>query len=480
MTTANNVRCLDGNKSWTQRFLGETGTAVDGGIALGNRRQWRIRCGRPPSFKVWRGIQGRDRAPGLNEPSEFIPSARTEVRSPVGDAVSPSMQTPSHRTGSTTFGRGSTGGRTMIDRVAFSPLSASFNLRSDVRPCCHAESWRAGADCPGPFDKDLPVRNIEVLNQPLLWLERLTFDAAIDWIIAGLRAAAPSWLRRYGWRPCYVIAEAEPILVERSWLGETRKANLAGVASEALPCAVCIRSSEVFLTTVNLPVEARPALREAVRHRLQDASPIPLAEIEFAVGESAPTREGRLIAEVAIVRKQTIADAMNSGAGRSVSMIGAGLYDDGGFRFLFGEAVSPESDWRAFAPVVAVLTGAVAFLTGLDIYVDRRLYAFSAYETQLLDVLKAEREKFSILDGLTQDAGARENALFALPELGRVAALLPESVWIEEARITSTALEVSGFARRATQWPAELDPAIAASDRPETDRYSFRLDVSPQ
>ena len=324
------------------------------------------------------------------------------------------------------------------------------------------------------------MRSIEVLNRPLPWLERFTFDAAIDWIIAGLRAAAPSWLRRYGWRPCYVVAEAEPVLVERSWLGETRKASLAGAAPEALPCAICIPSSDVFLTTVNLPIEARPALREAVRHRLQDVSPIPLAEIEFAVGESGPTREGRLIAEVAIVRKQTIAEAMSSSAGRPVFMIGGGLNDDGGFRFLFDETESPKSDWRAFAPILAVLTGAVAFLTGLDIYVDRKLYAFSAYETQLLDVLKAEREKFSILDGLTPDAGSRENVLVAVLELGRIAALLPESVWIEEARITSTALEVSGFARRATQWPAELDPAIADSDRPETDRYSFRLDGSPQ
>lgn len=111
-----------------------------------------------------------------------------------------------------------------------------------------------------------------------------------EFYLEGLRILLPrSWVSR-GWRikrELLTVGEngavQDRLIVERSALGLTRVTNGPG-ASEPGPAFLLLPRERYFLTQLSLPAAARSSLKETVRLRIAEVSPISPEEVLVAVG----------------------------------------------------------------------------------------------------------------------------------------------------------------------------------------------------
>lgn len=320
------------------------------------------------------------------------------------------------------------------------------------------------------------------LHRPLPGLAPLFSTQASEWLIEGLAIIAPRRLREAGWRPVYLLVrtnpladDAVPLAIERSLLGETRLSPRNGDRRTPL-LAVELAPSEIFETRVDLPSDARGALREAIAHRIDTLSPLPASDVEFAVGRAAPSRAGRLNVPIAIVRKKTIEETLQSPDGEKIGLIGAGADERGVFRYLFyRRSQAPEDRRSALARLLAIAVALSICVFGAGAQLDRQIASLTAHEAALIGALRAEKDEARFLAEPLPAAPPGRSIEGIAADLVRLSAELSDGVWLEEISIGVDGLSASGYAREGVNWPNGIKATLSPSDRPGVERLALRL-----
>ncbi|MFZ5616888.1 MAG: hypothetical protein ACOZAA_06165 [Pseudomonadota bacterium] len=323
----------------------------------------------------------------------------------------------------------------------------------------------------------MPPLGPAFLHRPLPGLSALSGRRAWDWFVEGLAIGAPARIREMGWRPVFRLASAssdseERRSIERSWLGATRLAVARG--ADASLRAVELPSREVFETRVDLPAAAEASLPEAVSHRIDALSPLPVYEVVFALGR-AERKGDRLDVPIAIARKATIDRLKESPDGAGIGVIGAQIDETGRFRFTFYEdGERGVTARKALFRLAAVILGVLLLLFGVGLHLDRRLAAIEAHERALVATLRAEKDQARFLAQPPAPL-TRITAAMIEKRLAALDAALPEGVWIEEISLSGDGAVAAGFARAKTLWTKGAAPALSASDRPGVERFSLSV-----
>lgn len=323
----------------------------------------------------------------------------------------------------------------------------------------------------------------EFLRRPLPGLSSFSLMRFWDWFVEGLAIAAPKPIREAGWRPIYRLtrngasaSDAPSPVIERSLLGAARLAPQPVENEVSLPLAIELATNDVFEMSVDLPAEARGTLREAIAHRLERLSPLPGSDVNFATGRIAPARADRLEVSVAIVRKRTIDELLQSPEGAGIDLIGAGSDDRGNFHYVFHKKEGTGANggrtlYRTLA--IAAVISICAFGAGL--HLDRRIEALTAHEDALIKALREEKDAARFLAEPPATPTSIRSFDKMAEDFARLSMDLPDGVWVEEISIGPSGLAASGYARQGRQWPKTIAPTMSPSDRPGIDRIIFQL-----
>jgi hypothetical protein len=303
-----------------------------------------------------------------------------------------------------------------------------------------------------------------------------------EWFIEGLAIAAPKSIREAGWRPAYCLIRrdpsaggAAPSFIERSFLGAMRLAA-PRKSADSLPLAIELPLKDAFETRADLPSEARGALREAIAHRLEALSPLPAADVTFAIGRVAPSRADRLDVHVAIIRKQTLWELLQSPEGPRIGLVGAGADERGCFRYVFHKSARAGANGgRTLYRMLAIAAAISICAFGADAQLDRRIEAMTAHEAALIRTLREEKDAARFLAAPPTPPPPTLSFDKVAADLARLSIDLPDGVWVEEISIGPSGLAASGYARRGLQWPETIAPTTTPSDRPGIDRIMFQL-----
>lgn len=320
------------------------------------------------------------------------------------------------------------------------------------------------------------------LHRPLPGLASLSLARVWEWFVEGLAIAAPKPLREAGWRPAFRLIrrnppadDAPPLMIERSLLGEARLAPQRVESEAALPLAIDLAANNVFETRVDLPVAARGALREAIAHRLESLSPLPASDVTFAIGRVAPSRADRLDVQVAIIRKRTIGELLQSPEGPRIGLVGAGADERGSFRYVFHKSARAGANGgRALFRALAITVAVSICIVGASAQLDRRIEAITAHEAALIAALREEKDLARFLTEPPAPPPPMRSFDKIAEDLARLSTDLPDGVWLEEISITPEGAAARGYARQGLQWPNGIAATTTPSDRPGIDGVAFR------
>ncbi|HXI86122.1 MAG TPA: hypothetical protein VNH64_01585, partial [Parvularculaceae bacterium] len=241
----------------------------------------------------------------------------------------------------------------------------------------------------------MPQLGPAFLHRPLPSLPAISLGEAWSWFVEGLFLLAPARLRRAGWRPDYQLVETgddgsrHATLVERAWSGERRIA--ASPPDKTLPKVIALAPNQIFETRIALPALARGAVREAVRLRLDELSPVPPENVLFDIGPVRRLSPDRIEASVAIAKRQNIAAL--AGEFGSAPAIGASPRSDGSLRYMFESVRAHKGEWRMLAAISAPVIAAMLLIAGMAHHLDKKIASSEQYEALLLGELKAIKLK---------------------------------------------------------------------------------------
>lgn len=304
------------------------------------------------------------------------------------------------------------------------------------------------------------------------------------WFLDGLSVFLPAFVTQKGWRPDALLIEQQaqrgPRIrtLESSWFGESRLQEAA--ANQALPSRVALAPEKLFITALSLPEEAAQSLAKAARLRLGDLSPIPPEDAAFAVGRPQRAEQSRIVADLAVVKKETIEKARADHKNRRVEMIGAMPDDQGRLRFVFEEGeAAPKSTANIFLDMSVLFAAVLFLLFAVNVHMERRLQNVLRYEAEALSELKALRPMTALFRGveteqLDKARGADASEAFALVQ--RTLAVLPEGARMSGFQTDGRNISVSGFVPETASSEALPDGrwTYAPSRHPGFDRFTLQ------
>lgn len=329
---------------------------------------------------------------------------------------------------------------------------------------------------------------IDVLHRLMRMEVRLPSSKAIAvywrWFLDGLSVFLPAFVTQKGWRADALLIEqqSEPgpriRTVETSWFGKARLRE--AVVRQDLPARLALAPDKLFTTKLSLPEEAAQSLAKAARLRLGDLSPIPPEDAAFAIGKPQRGAQGRIVADLMIVRKETIDKARAEGEDRPIEMIGAAPDEQGRLRFVFenGDA-APTSTANIFFDI-GVLAAAILFLLfAANVHMERRLQNIAQYEAEALAELKALRPMAALFEGLQTEQldnvqGVNASDAFAL--VRRTLAALPEGARVSGFQTDGHTISVNGFVSGTASFEASPEDrwTYAPSPHPGFDRFTLQ------
>lgn len=318
------------------------------------------------------------------------------------------------------------------------------------------------------------------LHQELPALSQINGAGAWRWFVEGIALIAPRHIRETGFRAVMRLERADAdagdaLVIERSALGAQR-VRPATTTRPGLRRAIEIRRSDIFETRANLPAAAGNSVEEAVAHRLDTLSPLPVADVAYAVGAPTALLPDRIEAPVAIIRRKLIDEARAAPGGDAIALIGADADEAGRFRYVFFESGADGPASRRRALLFGALFGsAVLLLTGASAQLDRRIAATRAHQAALSEALRAEKAAAAFLEEPPPAPIAGMSGTEAASLLGKLATSLPEHAWIEEIALASEGATVQGFAPIEAAWPEGAAPSKAPSDRPGVQSFVLSM-----
>ncbi|MEQ8176937.1 MAG: hypothetical protein RIC52_07065 [Amphiplicatus sp.] len=325
----------------------------------------------------------------------------------------------------------------------------------------------------------MPLLSLKFLHEPLPSLRNISFERALQWQLDGLARLAPRRLREMGWRStARILSDEEECVRERSLLGVSRLVR-NGEIVDALPVAAALDEASIFEANVELPAAARD-LRQAIEFRLDEISPLPPEDVVFSIGETKQAGSGRTEASIAIARKRDVEAIIDRYRSATLAEIGARLKPDGDFTYRFYEAPrGSRAGRRTLLAAGAFVLGAAALLAGANAHLDRRIEASAAYESSLLAAIKEERARASTFTAgaVALTPGLDGQGISAAFDM--LIRSMPESAFIEEARIDAAGVSATFHAPVDAPSPANAAPIESARDRPGYAVYSMTAPLEP-
>ena len=303
------------------------------------------------------------------------------------------------------------------------------------------------------------------------------------WFLDGLSVFAPAFVTQQGWRANALLIEqqtersARIRTIETSWFGEARLQET--VANRDLPSRLALAPEKLFITKLSLPEEASQSLAKAARLRLGDLSPIPPQDAAFAIGRPQRAAQGRIVADLAIIRKETIDKVCAENKNRFIEMIGAMPDDQGRMRFVFEErGAAPQSTASIFSDIGLLAAAVLLLLFAANVHMERRLQNISRYEAEALAELKELRPMAALFEGAETerfDNVRCVDASEAFALVRRTLAALPEGARLSDFQTDGRKVSVRGFVPEALSFEASPEDrwTYAPSRHPGFNRFTF-------
>lgn len=300
------------------------------------------------------------------------------------------------------------------------------------------------------------------LHKPLPAFDQRAIEDAMTWLIEGLRFWLPTNFRARGWRATERVyrCEADATLsgagiVERSWAGDRRLADAAG-SDANLPASVVLDDALIFRTKLNLPREAAGNVRRAVELRLDEVSPLPPREVEFAIGAVKHTPKGRINVDVALARKADLTRICADRELETVSKITAQAGADKSFTFYDRSTGERFADGKLGIAGLALMLSIVAFGFSFQYRGDAHIAALGEYEAHLRQNIARIRVENESLEHALSTASPSTVGSDVSASIMAALKALPEQVVVEEITFENSVLSIAVLAPVDTAWPQSL------------------------
>jgi hypothetical protein len=316
---------------------------------------------------------------------------------------------------------------------------------------------------------------------------------AFAWWISELRDLIPESLRRgSSRRPDLFITldttqgGAALVLVSaaEAGYGEGVRIPLSAVGSESRPAEVSallsdarhrltvalLTPKQVFRTKLRLPAAAAPMLQRVVGHEIERLVPLDPAELRFACRVVARDPEaGRLVAEVAIVRKAVLDRLASEARWLGVELAAirvSGETERAGFDFLpFAATAGGGGFTRRKLPRLLEAAAGALCVAALGIHLLQLGFLRDQLATEIPEARKAAEAVEAMRRELNAAVERRrflaEKARMPSPAriLAKVTHLLPDDSWVFEFSLHEREIRLHGISPSAS----DLVPRIDAS-----------------
>jgi hypothetical protein len=325
----------------------------------------------------------------------------------------------------------------------------------------------------------MPQLGPAFLHRPLALPEFSSMGDGARWLADGALSLLPEQITSRGWNAHSVLCAfrrdgsiTELGAVETSWSGARRLAPIAGGAG-SLPVCVVLEPDLVFITQSDLPLAARDAINKTIGLRMDDLSPIPPDEAAFAIGE-VRRNGGRLLVDVAIAQKQTLADVAQAFAEKRVLSVGAAPAPSGAITYVFtGPSTESLRQIRKRLLAFLALWGSALLAIGaLEARQEKTLAGFDAYQHELRGALRNLKTESDTLKRLQQFAPRSYSFAEVAESMASGLNTLSDGAVVTEVSIVGDGMTISGLARE-DESGSPAAPDRKASDYPGFDLFSL-------
>ncbi len=312
-------------------------------------------------------------------------------------------------------------------------------------------------------------------------------DTGLDWLLRGWAQLVPEAWLSWRQRPTALLVlpdiegQKETLVRVRSVFGVwTNKVLEDEEQISDLPKISCLPVDQVFRTELPLPSLSASATREAVRLRLEDLSPLPIADTAFAISASQLTVDKTLPVQIAIASKTQLVGQQHSsvseGSGRT------GFLDQDGMFFEFTQAENITSTHhRNLWQTIGFLLGLMVFFAGTNTWLERTNLAQQERLNSHMATLKHQHQQAQTLDALSaslstiRPIGATELSTIQT----QVTNILPDTSWVQTVNLKNGTATITGYVSEGSlpSAPAGQTITVTPSNRTGITDFTWRFPV---
>jgi len=276
----------------------------------------------------------------------------------------------------------------------------------------------------------------------------------IIWMLDGIGHFLPPSLRSKGWKP-YIqeknINDGSVTLLERSFFGAIRKvkANIDHRTSSSLMVErFVIDHNDIYITGLTLPNSRQSKINRTISLRLEDLSPLLPKEIAFASKIVSKIDDNRLRVDVAMIKKEHIAQVTQLSSDPSYVEITSP--QEKRVQFTFQRKINPNKtiNYGLFSLWGAVAVSISIFFIGVNVFLAREQAGMKDYEQRLITTIKAEKrlqKRLTVIrnDNLTLRPALNINDLNTA--LHRFEQKVPPQAFLQAADIEKNSVTANGY-----------------------------------